>query len=161
MNTWLHRISHHAEASYPLLERGSLTIGYSEFSSPEFIAGVSDSSEANGWKHFETAFDERWGSRPKGRHALRKFLVEMKAGDQVLVPKFGGVFTIYEIIGDPVCIREVDTTSLHAWGSAEGDELSVNADGLLTRANMVLDLGFARRFDRSKRTSNGPSPTRR
>ena len=36
MNIWLHRISHHAEFSYPLLQQGYLSIGYSDFADKEF-----------------------------------------------------------------------------------------------------------------------------
>ena len=37
MNYWLHRISYLAELSYPLFERGFLTIGFSDFTKKEFI----------------------------------------------------------------------------------------------------------------------------
>jgi len=37
MSYWLHRISHHAEVSHPLLERGYLSIGWSDFSKPDFV----------------------------------------------------------------------------------------------------------------------------
>ena len=37
MNYWLHRISHCAEASWPLLEKGILTIGFSELSNNAFF----------------------------------------------------------------------------------------------------------------------------
>ena len=37
-NYWLHRISHNSEASYPLLEEGYLSIGFSNyFSNEEFL----------------------------------------------------------------------------------------------------------------------------
>jgi hypothetical protein len=37
MNYWLHRISHHAEIAYPLLDKGYLSIGFSDFATQEFI----------------------------------------------------------------------------------------------------------------------------
>lgn len=40
MNYWLHRISHKAELSYPLLNKGFLTIGFSDFTDNEFIDKV-------------------------------------------------------------------------------------------------------------------------
>ena len=45
MNYWLHRISHLAELSYPLLEKGYLTIGFSDFSDELTINNVENNNE--------------------------------------------------------------------------------------------------------------------
>ena len=38
MTYYLHRISHHAELAYPLLERGILSVGWSDFATREFVS---------------------------------------------------------------------------------------------------------------------------
>lgn len=44
-NYWLHRISHKSEASYPLLEEGYLSIGFSEvFTNEKFLKTLRDFS---------------------------------------------------------------------------------------------------------------------
>ena len=50
MNYWLHRISHHAEVSYPLLEQGYLSIGWIFLSKPAFIDEICSE---NGQQKFE------------------------------------------------------------------------------------------------------------
>ena len=37
MNYWLHRISHHAEVSYPLIKKRILSVGWSDFSNEEYL----------------------------------------------------------------------------------------------------------------------------
>lgn len=145
MNTiWLHRISCEGAAAHPLLDRGYLTIGFSDFSTREFISHLTTKPDKDSWGYFEGRFEEEWGVHPRSRYSLWKFVVEMKAGDMVLVPK-QGVFSIYEITEDfPLCIRDVDTTELRAWGLDDGDRLTI-IDDLLSRNGEASDLGFARR----------------
>jgi len=93
MNYWLHRISHHAEVSYPLIERGILSVGWSELSSDKFFADCSDIDNFNG--HLE---EVGWGL-PRNRYSLWRFISEMDKDDYVLVPSWG-TFSIYKIIDD-------------------------------------------------------------
>ncbi|MGC9331336.1 MAG: hypothetical protein ACP5DZ_05585 [Bacteroidales bacterium] len=57
MNYWLHRISHIAELSYPLLDKVFLTIGFSDFTHQEFIDKVLQDD----WNYFNVQFQEMWG----------------------------------------------------------------------------------------------------
>jgi type I restriction enzyme R subunit len=122
MNFWLHRISHHAEASYPLLEKGFLTIGYSDFISSEFL----EKTKSKDWAYFENAFAEEWGSNPRTRHNLWRFVAEMQVGDWVLVPSWGS-FSIYQIDGEACLINSIEAQGLEAWNNRL---LTVMPDGL-------------------------------
>ncbi|MEO0075759.1 MAG: hypothetical protein ABIK31_06600, partial [candidate division WOR-3 bacterium] len=93
MNIWLHRISHHAEIAYPLLDNGYLSIGFSDFSESDFIKDVCSDK---GWQLFENYFDDVWDSRPRTRTNLWRFVVDMKKGDLVIVPSWG-TFSVYEL----------------------------------------------------------------
>lgn len=44
-NYWIHRISHFAEISYPLLDNNYLSYGFSYFENDGFIEGVRNSSQ--------------------------------------------------------------------------------------------------------------------
>ena len=46
MKYYLHRISHCIELSHPLLERGILSIGWSDFASREFVG----THQEKGWE---------------------------------------------------------------------------------------------------------------
>jgi predicted Mrr-cat superfamily restriction endonuclease len=140
MKTWLHRISYHGETSHPLLERGYLTIGFSDFSNPEFISKACGQD----WSYFQNEFLEGWGELKRTRYDLWKFLAEMKAGDQVVVPGFPnqGSFSVFEIIDDkPLPIGDVKTAGLKTW---TGDSVTLK-DGLLNCKEKVIGLGFARK----------------
>lgn len=112
MNIWLHRISHHAEVAYPLLDNGYLSIGFSDFSTPDFI---KDTYAENGWQSFENYFNDTWGEAPKTRYNLWRFIAEMRKGDLVVVPSWG-TFSIYELTEDmAISISEIELIDAKDW----------------------------------------------
>ena len=142
---WLHRVSYHAEAAHPLLERNYLTIGFSDLSSPDLIDNLTTKSDEEGRHYLDQRCQEEYGELRRNRHFLRMFVADMKAGDWVLVPK-QGVFSIYEITEDrPFCIRDLDAVGLREWGLADGHPLVVTENGFLRGGGEEIDLGFARR----------------
>lgn len=139
MRIWLHRISHHAEVAYPLLDNGYLSIGFSDFSKPDFIKDVCGE---NGWQSFEKYFDDIWGSRPRTRTNLWRFVAEMDKGDLVVVPSWG-TFSVYELTEEMAKpVSEIELTNIKDWHS---NSVEKKADGLLYRATgELIDLGFVR-----------------
>lgn len=95
MNCWLHRISHFAQISNPLLESGFLSIGFRAFSSDRFI----DTAIAGKVDEFNDTFKRVWAGLPRSRWALWNFLNKMKKGDMVVVPGWGS-FSVYRIVGE-------------------------------------------------------------
>jgi len=93
MQYWLHRISWLSNISYPLLKKGFLSIGWSDFSSEEFL---TKSSEVDS-EYFDKVFLDEYGCLPKNRYYLWYFLAEMDEGDIVIVPSKWGTFSVYEI----------------------------------------------------------------
>ena len=136
MNIWLHRISHLAEASYPLIEKGFLTIGYVDFCYPEFL----EKTKSRDWAYFEKAFAEHWGDNPRTRHNLWRFIADMQVGDTVLVPSWG-TFSMYRIESDAILISQVDAQGLPVWNN---EVLVVKEDGVHI-GEQHLDLGFFRK----------------
>ncbi|MBP5441744.1 MAG: restriction endonuclease [Treponema sp.] len=94
MKYWLHRISHQANISYPLLEHGFLSIGFSDFCTEKFYINVAEKKD---WKYMDDDFNVYWGFIPRTRYNLWRFLAEMEKGDYVVVPTNWGQFSIYEI----------------------------------------------------------------
>lgn len=139
MSIWLHRISHHAKVAYPLLDNGYLSIGFSDFSKPDFIKDVCGE---NGWQSFEKYFDNIWGSRPRTRTNLWRFVAEMDKGDLVVVPSWG-TFSVYELTEEMAKpVSEIELTNIKDWHS---NSVEKKADGLLYRATgELIDLGFVR-----------------
>ena len=137
MNYWLHRISYLAELSYPLLENGYLTIGFSDLTDSELI----DKVLKNDWSFFNNQFQEKWGHIPRTRHNLWNFL-KMEKGDVIIVPSWG-TFFVCEIIDDkPLLIGETFSENLKSWGDKK---IKTNGKYLLSENDDVYDLGFARK----------------
>lgn len=137
MNYWLHRISHIAELSYPLLDKGFLTIGFSDFTHGEFIDEVLKGD----WNYFNGQFQEMWGSVPRTRHNLWRFL-NFKKGDVVIVPSWGTFFACEILDERPLLIGETYSDDLKTWGDKK-----VTTDGycLMSEEGKTYDLGFARK----------------
>lgn len=137
MNYWLHRISHIAELSYPLLDKGFLTIGFSGFANKKFIDKVLEDD----WNYFNGQFQEMWGSVPRTRYNLWRFL-KFKKGDIVIVPS-SGTFFVCEIEDErPLLISETYSDDLKTWGDKK-----ITTDGtyLISENEKAYDLGFARK----------------
>ena len=139
-NYWLHRISHIAEISYPLLDNNYLSYGWSDFEEEGFIEGVRGE---NGWVFMEEQFMSKWGGLSRGRYQLWNFIKEMKAGDWVIVPT-SGAFSIYELLDDkPIMVKDIKDVVIKNWN---GEEILRSKDGyLINSKGDKIDLGFARR----------------
>lgn len=140
-NYWIHRISHIAEISYPLLDNNYLSYGFSDFENDGFIEGVRGE---NGWQFMEQQFMEEWGELARTRFQLWNFIHEMKAGDWVIVPTYGE-FSICELLDDnPMMIKDIKDVEIKNWN---GEVILRDDDGyLLNSANDKIDLGFVRRI---------------
>lgn len=140
MKYWLHRISHHSETSYPLLEKGYLTIGFSDFSEQAFIDDIlSPDTGEKRWNVLEQYFRDEWGEQPRTRHNLWRFIEGFKTGDWVVVPTWWGQFSIYEIISDkPQPISNLSLVEFKDW-----HEHPLTVRELIYREdNVSIDLGF-------------------
>ena len=140
MKYWLHRISHHAELSYPLLEKGFLSIGWADCATSDFCSRYK-----NGWDSFEYLIEDTYKAKPRNRYGLWRFLVEMKQGDYVIVPSWG-TFSIYEFTDDKIITyKEMDLSRLKDW---DGNTIVLGENGLYKNDDKnpsnCIDLGFFR-----------------
>lgn len=139
MNYWLHRISHCADASYPLLERGILSIGWSLFSSNSFIE-----ENANDWDNFDKAFVDRGLGSKRSRYSLWRFITQMRKGDYVLVPQWKS-FSIYKITSERAV--SVEKLKINELTDSNGQSIIKGNNGFLYRSDdsddaNFIDLGF-------------------
>ena len=140
---YLHRISHHMEWSYPLLEgRCLLSIGWADFGSrPDFVPQHQDD-----WSKVSRTIEGKWG-KVRPRFGLQRFL-EMEQGDRVVVPTWGA-FHVYNVADNvrlvPAQIEE-DLKDLKSWqdmGAVIREGYIEEYDEKGTR----VDLGFFRRVE--------------
>lgn len=139
MNYYLHRISHEAQWSYPLLEqKGLLSIGWADFG----IRKGFVSEHEDDWSKVPRTIEDEWG-KVKSRFCLQRFL-EMKKGDRVVVPTWGA-FHLYEVFDDERLVAaQIDVGGLH---NSQQHAAEVGDDGYLynSKSGKNVDLGFFRR----------------
>ncbi|BDC93376.1 restriction endonuclease [Treponema bryantii] len=140
MNYWLHRIGHLQNVSYPLLEKGYLSIGFSDFCYEDFYTNVAEKQD---WDYMENDFNEVWGFIPRQRYNLWRFLAEMSKGDYVIVPSWG-TFSVFELCeNQPLMISDKNIELPNEdWNGKK--ILKNETTGLLKleSENEDLDLGF-------------------
>lgn len=148
MKIWLHRISHHAEIAYPLLDQNYLSIGFSDFASSDYISNLLNS---NGRYFLDKSFEDLWGYKPRTRFNLWRFISAMKKGDWVIVPSWG-TFSVYKLIdenAEPISIINHSITDWH------GNIIKKNNNGLLIKLleneDELIDLGFVRKVELIKK----------
>ena len=103
MTYWLHRISHEAKHSGPLLERGKLTIGFSALSTQDFLDKANTAQSVDG---LEGDVKKAYGQLLRSRHSLWRFLRGMQVDDLVIVPQ-QGQYSVYVIRGEPKLLEDV------------------------------------------------------
>ena len=143
MKYWLHRIGHLPNVSHPLLEKGYLSIGFSDFCNDEFFEKVAKNKD---WDYLDRSFEECWGYLARGRYNLWRFLAEMKKGDQVIVPGWQ-TFSVYEICDNiPIMVTD-KTIDLPKTDWYETEIQRDDETGFLKLENErnYLDIGFLRK----------------
>lgn len=141
MNCWLHRITGGDNAlplSSALLDKGFLSIGWSDFSSETCLKTIRAGRES-----FDKLFlDEGWGL-PRNRWNLWRFVIEMSQGDLIVVP-LPYSFSVYQIADDTLYTNEsIDPSLLIDWN---GNPVIRQSDGdLYNKDGKAVDLGFYRR----------------
>ncbi len=142
MKYWLHRISHRMEVSYPLLDRGYLSIGFSDFLKNESFLENMISECDNKWQLFEEENRNIWGQTLyRTRYNLWRFLCEFKEGDWVVVPSWG-VFSVYEITGKPFAAGKCASEGLADWNGNPVFSAGENGRYLSYGNDNTIDIGF-------------------
>lgn len=135
---WLHRISHEWDVSYKLLEGGYLSVGWQ----PLAGSGIEKTVTADsGVQQFESIMSEHGYQKTRARWSLWNFF-NFSENDCIVVPLFGGKFSIYRIKGTPMSITEL--IGFEDFTSESGKRVIRDENGLLRwyENNEVVDLGF-------------------
>ena len=108
MTYWLHRISHEAKHSGPLLERGKLTIGFSDLSTQDFLDKATTARSVDD-HDLKMDVKKAYGQLLRSRHSLWRFLRGMQVDDLVIVPQVPeqGQYSVYVIRGEPKLLEDV------------------------------------------------------
>ena len=145
MNYWLHRNTGGNNAhpyAKALLDKGLLSIGWSEFSSERNKSYIYTKGRAG----VDKLYSEYGWPNARNRYCLSRFIAEMKKGDLVVVPT-SGKFSIYEVLDDVVYSNEDIEHSLFTdVNGIPAERASRNGHFIfLDNQGNEIDLGFYRR----------------
>ena len=143
MEYWLHRIGYLQNVSHLLLEKGYLSIGFSDFCKDEFFEKVAKNKD---WDYLDRSFEECWGNLDRRRYHLWRFLAKMKKKDLVIVPKWE-TFSVYAICDDvPIMVTDktIDLPKTD-WYETEIQRDAETGFLKLENERYYLDIGFLRK----------------
>ena len=135
---YLHRISHENETSYSLLEKGFLTLGWEIFTD----SGILDAAREDGYPQFGIIAGKYGEDRNRSRWNIWYF-ARMYIGDIVVVPLYGGLFSVYEVreLAEPITALERVLSSVQGYWNRH--RISWKEHRLFDEAeNRKVDLGF-------------------
>lgn len=135
---YLHRISYEGNIAYDLLEKGYLSLGWSRFSKTE----IMNEARKPGYPQFNDICAKEGEGNNRSRWAMWYF-AQMKGGDIVVVPQYGGLFSVYEICGQAESICEYDNRIGDIVGKWQKTNI-IWKDGFLHDADngRQIDIGF-------------------
>ena len=133
---YLHRINNAPEASYSLLEKGFLTLGWESFADTRIL----DAARADGYPDFDIITKEKGENKNRSRWNMWYF-ARMDSGDTVVVPLYGGCFSVYRICGRAKPIADLEK-SISSISGKWNKHTIVWKDHRLFDDEGKLDLGF-------------------
>ena len=135
---YLHRISHEANASYSLLEKGFLTLGWSKFADSDIL----DAAREDGYPKFDV-ITEKYGENHNRSRWNMWYFARMEEGDKVVVPLYDGLFSLYEIEERAKRIGELENIVSSFDGMWNQHKMEWRDHVLFdSNANTGVDLGF-------------------
>lgn len=144
---WLHRISHESEASYNLLKKGWLTLGWSAFALGSGILDISRKEDKN-----HTEFENKYAEIVKEKKYRSRwdmwYFARFRKGDTIVVPLSGGTFAICEALDQAYPIPELINEEKDGFEEFEWDEGHEEGKRLHNKiTGKYYDLGFAIKVD--------------
>ncbi len=135
---YLHRISHESEISYPLLERGFLTLGWEKFSDSSIV----EATREIGYPKFEEITKSFQEDKNRSRWSMWYF-AQMNIDDIVVVPLYEGLFSVYRVCDLATPIFELEREFSSVQGRWNEHQITWKEHRLYdTTDNHQIDLGF-------------------
>ena len=135
---YLHRISHEGEASYSLMKKGVITLGWSLFTDSKIL----EAARVPGYPDFDIITQKYGENRNRSRWSMWYF-AQMKKGDYVVIPLYEGVFSVYEVEEIAKPIYELEPVVTEFYGEWNKHEIIWSEHRLYDKKEeRIIDLGF-------------------
>ena len=136
---FLHRISHEGNVSYSLMGKGILTLGWSKFSETDILNAARGKE---GYPSFDVITKELGENHNRSRWSMWYF-AQMKKGDIIVVPLYGGVFSVFEVEEEAENIGKLESKVSSFEGMWNNDRIEWREHKLFdVTGNYTVDLGF-------------------
>lgn len=143
-NYWFHRVCYEWQVAYTLLEKGYLSIGWSDMGYDKYLDILKE--------NFDAVQISEWNDYIRNKKYLRTFICEMKQDDIVIVPKYG-FYEFYKIVDDTVITRDKLNEYELELKSISGIDVIKDSDNYLSVNGKIIDLGFFRKVEKIKTIS--------
>jgi len=148
---WLHRISHESDVSYPLLDKGYLSLGWAAFSQTNILEAAREKDDKGKaqYNHFESIYSNIYpGDKARQRWSMWYF-AQFEKGDTIVVPLADGKFTICSVVEKATPIQAIKDCLL-PMKSCTGKVITWNAETNRIRCGDVdTDLGFVVKVEKA------------
>lgn len=135
---YLHRISHEGNSSYSLLDKGYLSLGWSMFADTD----IMDAARESGYPRFNPITEEYGEGKNRSRWCMWYF-AQMEVGDKVVVPLYGGKFSVYEVCERAKSIVNLEDEIAEFNGAWNNHRIKWKDHRLFdTGENLRIDIGF-------------------
>ena len=153
MNYWFHRISYEARVSYPLLEKGYLTIGFGDLL-PKYANIIDEiKTDAIDEVKYNEIFQEIYNKVSRNRWFLWNF-TKFAVGDWIVVPSWG-TFAVYEVVETAKSINNLPRDIIDSIKDWNGKGVVFDGAGISDSDGKEYDLGFFIKVSPITHYSNG------
>lgn len=135
---YLHRISHEGNVSYSLMQKGYLTLGWSDFSE----SGILEAAREEGYPDFDV-ITEKYGARNSRSRWCMWYFAKMSIGDAVVVPLYSGKFSVFKVCDEAKPISELESVISSFEGIWNNHKIAWKEKRLFDEdEERMIDLGF-------------------
>lgn len=135
---FLHRISYEDQASYSLMRKGYITLGWSAF----VESGILDAAREEGYPRFDV-ITEQYGEKQSRARWNMWYFARMNVGDYIVVPLYWGLFSVFEAVDIAKPITELEPELSSFTGEWNKHTISWNEHRLYDEnENRTIGLGF-------------------
>ena len=135
---YLHRISYEGNVSYSLLEKGILTLGWSKFTDTDILEAAREPN----YIRFNPITETMGEGKNRSRWCMWYF-AKMEKGDKVVVPLYGGLLSVYEVVEPAKSISDLELELQKIYGAWDERKIVWKDHRLFDETeDRLIDLGF-------------------
>ena len=136
---YLHRISHEGNIAYSLMNKNFLTLGWGKYAETDILEEARKDDKTTGFR----AYTEKWGDGNNRSRWNMWYFGRIAKKDLIVVPLYGGLFSIYEACEPAKSIIELEKEVPELAGAWSDNRIVWKDHRIFDETDgRVIDLGF-------------------